>query len=215
MDTDPDCQGLLKGDPDIAGRGVTAAIWTTSGIALCFSWLLWYLAFFRDKSHENSKLYRAFTKCAYSLADIQLATALAIIATSIVLIESDPDTPLYHLHVARCLIDSNFAGHGAALLFDTHRQRGWHWRLGLLFVTLVLYIFCTGRTIHEFNSWSYRTPRCFHNTSFEPGSYTAWMYTDFPWTTLGYAWVFAEAFDTCEPLLERLNRLSDGECSNA
>jgi hypothetical protein len=86
MDEDIWCQGELKGDPEVAGIGVVSSVFTTTLIATIFSWALWYLVLWKGQNTQNSRLYRALLKCAFVLADIQLATVLAITCSSIILI---------------------------------------------------------------------------------------------------------------------------------
>lgn len=116
------CRGQLKADPDIAGIGVVSSIWIMTGLAISVSWILWGLAIFKGKTTQNSKLYRALTKSAFALADIQLVTALTITTSSVILILKVHETSLYHVFLARCLAQCNFNGYGAALLFDTRSQ---------------------------------------------------------------------------------------------
>lgn len=122
MDDDIWCQGELKGDSDIAGRGVVCSIWTTTALAIIISWVLWGLALWQGLTIHNSRFYRAPTKSAFVLADIQLATALAITTSSIILIRTNSETSLYHACIARCLAQANFTGYGAALTFHTRTQ---------------------------------------------------------------------------------------------
>lgn len=213
------CHGQLKADPDIAGIGVVSSIWIMTGLAISVSWLLWVLAIFDGKTTLNSKFYRALTKFAFSLADIQLVTALAITTSSIILIIKDHETSLYHVYIARCLAHCKFNGYGAALLFDTRSQSNWTWRVFLIACALILDTYWSMLSIKEFKQWGRHTPRCFYNDSRVPLEYITWMYIDIVWQNVGCAWIFLEASGRFEAQLVRLNKYAidlfkecGGEC---
>jgi hypothetical protein len=186
------CSGELKGDPDIAGVGVTRSIWITAAISIILSFFLWFYTYLHRLDAENST-YKRLLKCAFVLADIELVTAGAIVWSSIILIHSESETSLYHVFIARSLTQATLAGHGAALLFDTRRQANWHVRIALLTVVLISYLYWTVISIREFDAWSHTTPKGFYNNSRVPGWYTDWMKLDIIWAILSYQWVYAEA----------------------
>lgn len=207
MDKDLWCQGELKGDPEVAGIGVVSSVFTTALIAIIFSWVLWYLALWEGKNTRNSKLYRAVLKCEFVLADIQLATALAIICSSIILILSSGETSLYHVFIARCLAQANFTGHGASFIFDIHKQSNWSLRVNLYYSAIVLYLCWTIMCIEEWKISRLQTPRCFWNDSRLWGWYTTWLYIDIPWTIAGSLWIFAEATGNLSYFLHELDSI--------
>ncbi|KAK6530285.1 hypothetical protein TWF694_003647 [Orbilia ellipsospora] len=194
------CQGELKGDPDIAGVGVTTSIWITTAVTVVFSCWLWYLRIFRGEDMRN-KRYNTVLKCALMLGDIQLATALAIIIASIIIIHSDADTSLYHVFIARGLANTNLTGLGAALLFDTRKQTNWRIRLILLGICLTFFLYWTALSIVEFNGWDSVTPKCFFNNSIIGFEFTDWMYFDIPMAIIGNMWIYLELFGGLEKTL--------------
>lgn len=194
METHSWCDGQLQGDPDVAGRGVLCAIWTTTCLAVAVSWSLWYIKIFCRHDSNESTLYQGLLKCAFMLADIQLVTALAITISSIILIHSEAETSLYHIFIARSLAQANLTGHGAALMFDTRMQANWTARMALLIWTIGLYLYWSYISLGAWEAWSNVTPHCFWNdTWISYGWYTFWIKLDIPWMLLGYFWVFCEA----------------------
>ena len=193
MPTELWCKGELQGDPDIAGIGVIISILVTTFVAIAFCCLLWVCERWLSETSRESRLYQALLKCVFMLADIQLVTAAAITWSSITLIHSASETSLYHVFVARCLVQANITGHGTALVFAIRKQRNWWLRIILLVCALPVYTYWTVIGIREFDKWSNVTPKCFYNSSLTPGWYTDWMWLDIPWTIVGYLWLLADA----------------------
>jgi hypothetical protein len=198
------CKGELKGDPDIAGVGVVSSILTTTGLMIIFSWLLWYLAVWHGKTTLNSRLYRALTKSAFILADIQLVTALAVTCSSIILIHTKNETSLYHVFVARCLAQANFAGYGAALTLYNREQSKWSIRLVLLLCALALFNYCSIISVGEFRNWGSHTPSCFYSDSRIRYWHPFWMHFDIGRQVCAFLIILAEATecfgDTFDPI---------------
>lgn len=188
------CRGELKGDPDIAGIGVVASIFVTTGLTITVSSVLWWLRYVRHVDTKRSKAYKWVLKSAFMLADIQLATAFAIVTSSIILIKQPSETSLYHIFIARGLANCNMLGHGVALTFDTRKQLNWGARLIFLTILIGLYFWWTAIAIQEWSEWADYTPKCFFNDSIVPLWYTDWMILDFPWQVASYAWFYLEYF---------------------
>lgn len=187
---------------------MVSSVFTTTLIAIIFSWALWYLVLWKGQNTQNSKLYRALLKCAFVLADIQLATVLAITCLSIILIRSSGETSLYHVFIARCLAQASFTGHGASFIFDIHKQSNWSLRVSLYFFAIVLYLCWTTMSIEEWKNWRPQTPSCFWNDSHVWWWYTTWIYIDIPWQIVGSLWIFAEATGKLSHYLHQLDSLS-------
>lgn len=198
------CKGQLKGDPDIAGVGITASIVITAAISIIVAASLWYIRLIRQ--NHKSALYRTLLKCAFVLADIQLVTALAIIAATLKIIYADNDTSLYHIFVGMILAQINLSGCGVALIFDSRKQTNWALRFGLYNFVLGMYFWLIVKCIEEFQNFGRETPRCFYNNSLSPGTYLFWMYVEIPWAIIQDFWIYVEAFPgPASSLLEDLD----------
>ena len=186
------CKGQLKGDPDIAGIGITASIVITAATSIIVAASLWYIRLIRQ--NHKSALYRTLLKCAFVLADIQLVTALAIIAATLKIIYADNDTSLYHIFVGMILVQINLTGCGVALIFDSRKQTNWALRFGLYNFVLGMYFWFIVKCIEEFQDFGRKSPRCFYNNSLSPGTYLFWMYVEIPWAIIQDFWIYVEAF---------------------
>jgi hypothetical protein len=161
------------------------------------SFWLWSLIYFTAKP-EESKLYRPSVKAFLALGDTQLITALALTVTSLIFITAEGNTSLYHIFVARGLVNANLSGYGASLMLGTKDQCNFMLRWLLLVMFLILYVVWTELCIHEFGRWSSKPPLCFQNENVVPGNYIVWMSLDRFWCPLGFLWVILEPVETLQ-----------------
>ena len=203
------CSGLIKGDPDIAGVGVVAALWCTNALGVLISWILWYQRSVMRLEQVKSPALRATLKCAYLFGDTSLSTMLAVVCSSIILIKTSSETSLYHVFVARCLAQNCIPAIGSALYHDVEHGPNWRLRMSLLISMLILYLYWTSLCISEFNTWHSSSPRCFFDDSKVPFWYTTWMKVDLAWTPLGWMWYILETFSRAQPVATLLKQLNE------
>lgn len=188
------CEGEILGNPDISGAGVVWSTWVLSFLVILVSFWVWFLLYYTEKPKE-SKLYRPSVKALLTLGDTQLITALALTLTSLIFITAEGDTSLYHIFVARGLVNANLSGYGASLMLGTKDYCNFKFRWILLLSFLVLYAVWTELCIRDFDRWSNEPPLCFQNENIVPGDYTTWMSLDRFWCPVGFLWVLLEPFE--------------------
>lgn len=165
------------------------------------SFWLWWLLYFTPKP-ETSPWFRVSAKTLIALGDTQLITALAITITSLLFITVEKDTSLYHIFVARGLVDVNMAGYGASLIMGTMDQCNFMFRWALLVALVVIYLVWNEFCIQKFEGWSHKPPLCFQNENIVPGDYTTWMHLNRIWCPLGFIWVLLEPFEPLQRALQ-------------
>ena len=186
------CNGEIKGDPDIGGTGVVAAIFINAIVAIVLSIILWIYVFFYtpdfrlDVSKKHPRWISVLRDALVMQGDSQLISGLAIIIASLVNICKDDETPLYHIFVARALADACLTAHSASIILMHRTEHNWTFRLGLLLSTIVLWGFWSYAATERFRRWNWETPYCLENTNKVPGDYNHWIIWSIIWVPLGY-----------------------------
>lgn len=189
-----ECSGEIKGDPDIAGTGVVAAIFIDAIVAIILSNILWIYVFFKtpqphirlQESKKHPRWILVLRDTLVMQGDSQLVTGLAFIIASLVNIYKDDKTPLYHIFIARSLADICLTGHSASIILVPRTEHNWTFRLGLLLCTIGLWEFWSYAAIERFRRWDGETPHCLENESVIPGDYEHWIILSLVWIPLGY-----------------------------
>ena len=203
------CSGEIKGDPDIAGTGVVAAIFINAIVAIILSIILWFYVFFYMETenvdspsepitHATTRHFRLYVSNKHPWwisvlrdalvmqGDSQLISGLAIVIASLVNVYKDDETPLYHIFIARALADVCLAGHSASIILIPRTEHNWWFRLGILLFTLGLWEIWSYAAIERFRRWNWETPYCLENTSKVPGDYNDWIFWSMLLIPLGY-----------------------------
>lgn len=195
------CSGEIKGDPDIAGTGVVAAIFVNAIVAIILSIIMWiyvlfYTPYFRLRvSKKHPRWISVLRDTLVMQGDSQLISGLAIVIASLVNIHKDDETPLYHIFIARALADVCLTGHSASIILMPRTEQNWTWRLGILSSTIVLWEFWSYTAIERFRRWNWETPYCLENTSKIRGDYDDWIMWSIFWMPLGYIPIYLNAWE--------------------
>ena len=186
------CDGEIKGNPDIAGTGIVAAVFINAIVTIILSNTLWIYVFFFT-SHIRLRASDRHPRWIFVLRDTlvmqgdsQLISGLAIIIASLVNMYKDHETPLYHIFIARSLADICLTGHSASIILVPRTEHNWTFRLGLAFSTIGLWEFWSYAAIKRFRQWSSETPHCLENNNIFAGKYEHWIILSLVWVPLGY-----------------------------
>ena len=186
------CSGEIKGNPDIAGTGVVAAILINAIVAIVLADILWFYVFFFTPHHrlqasnEHPRWTSVLRDALVMQGDTQLISGLAIIIASLVNLYKDEETPLYHIFIARSLADICLTSHSACFILVPRTEHNWEFRLLLLFNTLILWEFWSYVALERFRRWNWVTPHCLENESIILGEYEFWIFLSLFWMPLGY-----------------------------
>jgi hypothetical protein len=153
----------------------------------------------------------------FNLGDLNLATSLAIIISSMVNIHTNPHYPLYHIFIARALASSAIIGHNSTTFVYTKFQQKrtyslWiRWFLSLS--ALVLYTIWCGQALSKFQEqdkqreWKFM-PFCLSaGGNIVPGSWTGWIWfnrLEMPFT---FFWIIMSPFPWSSVVDETIQRL--------
>ena len=194
------CDGEIKGDPDIAGTGVVAAIFINTIVGIFLAGVIWFyvIVFAREirleRLESRPRFIMILSDTLLTQGDSQLVSGLAIIIASLVNIYKDENSPLYHIFIARSLADTCLTSHLACVILLQRTEHNWTFRLCLLGSTLALWEYWSYLAIQRFRRWGLETPHCFENDSIVPGEYEHWIYISLFWMPLSYAPVFLNSF---------------------
>lgn len=195
------CSGEIKGDPDIAGTGVVAAVFINAIVAIVLSITLWVYVFFctphirLEVSDKHPRWIPVLRDTLVMQGDSQLISALAIIIASLVNIYKDEETPLYHIFIARSLAEICIAGHSASVILVPRTEHNWTLRLCLVFSTIVLWEVWSYVSISRFLRWDWETPHCLENDNVVPGEYEHWIIYSLIWVPLAYLPIYLNIWD--------------------
>lgn len=195
------CDGEIKGDPDIAGTGVVAAIFINAIVAIILSNVLWIYVFFFTShirlraSDKHPRWISVLRDTLVMQGDSQLISGIAIIIASLVNMYKDDETPLYHIFIARSLADICLTGHSASIILVPRTEHNWTFRLWLVLSTIFLWEFWSYAAIERFRRWNWETPNCLENGSIIPGEYEHWIILSLVWLPLGYIPIYLDIWE--------------------
>ena len=175
------CDGEIKGNPDIAGTGVVAAIFVNALVATILSLILWVYVFFYARgvhleiSQKHPRWVSMLRDTLIMQGDSQLISDISIIIASLVNIHMDDETPLYHIFISRGLADVALTGYTSTIVLLPRTDHNWIFRLGLVVCTVILYEYWSYIAIERFRRWDSKTPHCLENSNIVPGEYHHWI----------------------------------------
>ena len=189
------CSGQIKGDPDIAGKGVVVALFTNAGIAMLLSLSLWVYLWPVTGPRSITNMDRPGTAPPWAKAvgsilmtqgDVQLIAGLSIMLASLVNMYRDNETPLYHIFIARGLADVTLSGYTAAIIYVYPTEHNWTARLVLIVICVGIWEWWSYLALERFDRWNWETPHCLENDSIIGGDYVVWIKFSMVWMPAGY-----------------------------